>query len=230
MLRDMCILVNENDEITGHGTKKDCHRFTRSQQGLLHRAFSVFLFNSENKLLIHQRASNKITFPDVWTNTCCSHPLHGCDPQEVDTPEDVLCGRVPGIKNAAIRKLEHELGISPQNLPPEKFKFLTRLHYCAADEFRNGSMEGWGEHEVDYILFFSGDVDVQPNPEEIRDHKYVTHRELIEMMDPSSGLKWSPWFRIIVQKWLGQWWGDLPGVFGTDKYVDVSTIHRLHCS
>jgi isopentenyl-diphosphate delta-isomerase len=45
-------------------------------KGLLHRAFSVFLFNSENKLLLQQRANEKITFPDLWTNTCCSHPLN----------------------------------------------------------------------------------------------------------------------------------------------------------
>lgn len=45
-------------------------------KGLLHRAFSVFLFNSENKLLIQQRANEKITFPGLWTNTCCSHPLN----------------------------------------------------------------------------------------------------------------------------------------------------------
>lgn len=49
---------------------------TNIDTGLLHRAFSVFLFNSENKLLLQQRATEKITFPDMWTNTCCSHPLN----------------------------------------------------------------------------------------------------------------------------------------------------------
>jgi isopentenyl-diphosphate delta-isomerase len=56
-------------------------RFEEGQpHGLLHRAFSVFLFNSENKLLLQQRAASKITFPKVWTNTCCSHPLYGHSP------------------------------------------------------------------------------------------------------------------------------------------------------
>lgn len=52
------------------------HLMTNIDTGLLHRAFSVFLFNSENKLLLQQRATEKITFPDMWTNTCCSHPLN----------------------------------------------------------------------------------------------------------------------------------------------------------
>jgi hypothetical protein len=59
-------------------------RFEAGQpRGLLHRAFSVFLFNSDNKLLLQQRAASKITFPKVWTNTCCSHPLHGYNPTGV---------------------------------------------------------------------------------------------------------------------------------------------------
>jgi isopentenyldiphosphate isomerase len=74
----------------------------------------------------------------VWTNTCCSHPLHGMEPSEVDTPEDVAKGTVLGAKNAAIRKLDHELGIPAKQLPIEKFKFLTRLHYWAADTVTHG--------------------------------------------------------------------------------------------
>lgn len=53
----------------------------------------------------------QITFPLVWTNTCCSHPLHGYAPSEVDTGEAIKSGAVPGAKRAAVRKLEHELGI-----------------------------------------------------------------------------------------------------------------------
>jgi isopentenyl-diphosphate delta-isomerase type 1 len=81
MAKDACILVDEADRITGHASKYDAHRFVPSQpKGLLHRAFSVFLFDSQDRLLLQQRAASKITFPRVWTNTCCSHPLHGYTP------------------------------------------------------------------------------------------------------------------------------------------------------
>jgi isopentenyl-diphosphate delta-isomerase len=73
-------------------------------KGALHRAFSVFLFNEEGKLLLQKRASEKITFPDCWTNTCCSHPL--------TRPDEIITENQLGVKNAATRKLEQELGIT----------------------------------------------------------------------------------------------------------------------
>lgn len=61
--------------------RRALRRFNAAQpEGILHRAFSVFLFDDRGRLLLQQRASSKITFPDVWTNTCCSHPLHGYSP------------------------------------------------------------------------------------------------------------------------------------------------------
>ncbi len=108
----------------GHANKHSCHQFNATQPtGLLHRAFSVFLFDSQvatahvvqggtasrawalcllvvrlpqGRLLLQQRAKSKITFPSVWTNTCCSHPLHGQEPAEVDQPQHVADGSVPG--------------------------------------------------------------------------------------------------------------------------------------
>ena len=108
MYKDECIVVSPNDEILGHTSKYTAHRFDDPAypQGRLHRAFSVFLFNNEGKLLLQQRASDKITFPSVWTNTCCSHPLYGYSPSEVDDAEAVAKGTVHGIKCAAIRKLQ----------------------------------------------------------------------------------------------------------------------------
>ena len=135
MVKDECVLVDEGDVVTGHANKYTSHRFLPAQpRGLLHRAFSVFLFDPRGRLLLQQRASSKITFPSVWTNTCCSHQLHGHTPTEVDAPGDVAAGRAPGAARAALRKLHHELGVDPAQLQPaERFKFLTRLHYCAAD-------------------------------------------------------------------------------------------------
>lgn len=234
MNRDECILVDASDKITGHDTKFASHRFVDGQpNGKLHRAFSVFLFDKDNRLLLQQRAASKITFPSVWTNTCCSHPLFGYEPSEVDTAEDIASGSVPGAKRAAIRKLQHELGIAPADVPHDKFKYLTRLHYCAPDTFaENQTLAGgpWGEHEMDYILFIKPSVDylkLKPNPDEVDDAKWVTRDELKEMMDPTSGLRWSPWFRIIAGRFLDKWWGDLESCLETNKHVDLGTIHEV---
>ena len=109
---------------------------TNIDKGLLHRAFSVFLFNSKKELLLQQRASEKITFPDMWTNTCCSHPLG--IPGETGATLDTA---VMGVKGEAQRKLKQELGIKAEQVPLDKFHFLTRIHYKAPSDGK------WGEHE-----------------------------------------------------------------------------------
>jgi len=230
MLKDQCILVNDDDQVTGHSSKYDSHRFIPDQpQGLLHRAFSVFLFDDQNRLLLQQRAASKITFPRVWTNTCCSHPLYGYEPTEVDTDADISNGTVPGAKSAAIRKLQHELGISPDQVPPSSFKYLTRLHYSAKDIDTYGDDAEWGEHEIDYILFIKpgAEINLHPHPEEVMDVKYVTQEELEEMMRPESGLLWSPWFQIIAENFLDKWWRDLDKTMSTDVHIDLKKIHKI---
>lgn len=230
MLKDQCILVNDDDQVTGHSSKYDSHRFTPAQpQGLLHRAFSVFLFDSQNRLMLQQRAASKITFPKVWTNTCCSHPLYGYEPTEVDTDADIANGTVPGAKSAAIRKLQHELGISPHQVPLSSFKYLTRLHYSAKDVGTYGDDAEWGEHEIDYILFIKPgeEINLNPHPEEVMDVKHVTQEELKDMMRPESGLLWSPWFRIIAENFLDKWWRDLDETMSTDVHIDLKGIHKI---
>ena len=133
-----------------------------------------------------------------------------------------------GAKAAAVRKLHHELGISPAQLPADSFKYLTRLHYCAGDRaIPGGEPTGWGEHEMDYILFAKADVDVEPNPEEVQSIAFVTEAELHDMMAPSNGLLWSPWFRIIVNKFLVSWWKDLDRTLATDNKANWKTIHHI---
>ena len=112
---------------------------TNIDKGLLHRAFSVFLFNDKNELLLQQRATEKITFPDMWTNTCCSHPLNLANETGSTLPD-----AISGVKNAARRKLDHELGIKQEQVPYEDFRFLTRIHYKAPSDGK------WGEHESKY--------------------------------------------------------------------------------
>lgn len=103
LLAEMCILIDENDRRIGADTKKNCHLNENIDRGLLHRAFSVFLFNTENKLLLQQRSNAKITFPDCFTNTCCSHPLS--HPLELEENDAI------GVRRAAQRRMKAELGI-----------------------------------------------------------------------------------------------------------------------
>ena len=227
MASDMCLEVDEHDRILGSVSKREAHSVTeQSPRARLHRAFSVFLFDEANRLLLQQRAGSKITFPNVWTNTCCSHPLF-C-PEEMDTEEKVRSGEVPGIKRASIRKLQDELGIDPSSLTTQQFKYLTRVIYFARDETTYGTEScPWAEHEVDYILFVRASVKLDPNPEEVQQVRYVSREELEEMMRPSSGLLWSPWFHALAQSHLPQWWEDLNDTLLSDKFVDTQRIYRL---
>jgi len=86
LMSERVILVDENDQQIGTASKKDSHLMVNIRAGkALHRAFSVFLFNSQGELLLQQRADEKITFPGFWTNTCCSHPLDcALYPEEVN--------------------------------------------------------------------------------------------------------------------------------------------------
>lgn len=135
LMEERCIVLDENDGYLRDGSKKECHLMTNIKEGLLHRAFSCFLFDpSSGKLLLQRRALEKITFPNMWTNTCCSHPL--AVRGELEESEQI------GVRRAAQRKLEHELGIPVDQVPLDEFQYLTRIHYLAECE---GGV--WGEHE-----------------------------------------------------------------------------------
>eukprot|EP00933_Yihiella_yeosuensis_P037828 TRINITY_DN31822_c0_g1_i1.p1 TRINITY_DN31822_c0_g1~~TRINITY_DN31822_c0_g1_i1.p1 ORF type:complete len:853 (+),score=209.45 TRINITY_DN31822_c0_g1_i1:157-2559(+) len=238
MLKDECILVNYMDEVVGHDNKYNSHKFAPGQpRGLLHRAFSVLLFDSEGRLLLQQRASTKITFPEIWTNTCCSHPLYGMKPCEVDGPEAIAAADPKGVKAAAVRKLNHELGIPVAELNAGRFKFLTRMHYWAVDVKTHGPDSLWGEHEIDHILLYrlkpGEKLTIKGNVEEVKATKWLSRDELFEAMSgKDTGLSkdmpyWSPWFRMIAKKFLDNWWKDLDSTFNTDKFVDTKSIHRF---
>ncbi|KII94382.1 hypothetical protein PLICRDRAFT_36645 [Plicaturopsis crispa FD-325 SS-3] len=196
LMDERCILVDEEDNAIGALDKKTCHLMENINKGLLHRAFSAFVFRpSDGKLLLQRRATEKITFPDMWTNTCCSHPLDDFEAEKVEA--DQL-----GVRVAASRKLEHELGIPQEQTPVDNFQYLTRIHYLAPSDGM------WGEHEVDYILFLTADVTVVPNENEIRDHKYVDKAELQAMFD-APGNSFTPWFKLIARDFLFGWWDEL---------------------
>ncbi|QLL30895.1 hypothetical protein HG536_0A07100 [Torulaspora globosa] len=219
LMNENCIVLDWNDEAIGAGTKKLCHLMSNIEKGLLHRAFSVFLFNERGELLLQQRASEKITFPDLWTNTCCSHPLCVDDELGVDGS---LAEKVQGAINAAVRKLEHELGIPQSETRTRgRFHFLNRIHYMAP------SNEPWGEHEIDYILFYrlckGQELSVAPNVNEVRDSKWVSAEQLKQMFsDPN--LKFTPWFKLICESYLFQWWEQLSDL---SKVENDPRIHRM---
>lgn len=81
--------------------------------------------------------------------------------------------------------------------------------------------------QIDYILFIKARVDLKPNADEVGDAKYVTEKELQQMMKPDSGLKWSPWFRIIAERFLHHWWQDVDQTISSMKHVDLQRIHRV---
>jgi isopentenyl-diphosphate delta-isomerase len=138
LMEERCIVLDHDDHAIRDGSKKECHLMTNINTGLLHRAFSVFLFDpTSGKLLLQRRAVEKITFPNMWTNTCCSHPL--AIKGELEEQDEV------GVRRAAQRKLDHELGIPPEQVPIDEFQYLTRIHYLA--ECGDGV---WGEHESEW--------------------------------------------------------------------------------
>lgn len=224
MESDHVIPVDKDDNPLGglSISKREAHEFApSSSRGICHRAFSVFLFNRRNELLLTQRAPAKITFPNVWTNTCCSHPLEGMMPDEVD--RNSAYPRFEGAKRAAVRKLQHELGIVPGDVPLQDLVFLTRFRYWAADTITYGTDTPWGEHEIDYIFFVKCDDEptLNLNEEEVSDYEYVSLARLKEIMsddtkplrDDGQKMLFSPWFRGIMERGGFEWMADLEGAY-----------------
>merc|ERR1712185_471934 len=129
MMEEMCILVDADDNVLGGDTKKNVHLMDGPCMvagGPPHRAFSVFLFNQKNELLMQKRSVEKILFPLHWANTCCSHPLHdGATFLGTEITGEMDGGA--GCVRAARRKLEQELGIAPEQLPTDCFQVVTRV-------------------------------------------------------------------------------------------------------
>ena len=198
MMGENCILVDENDQIIGKDSKVNCH----IGDGKLHRAFSVLLFNNSNKLLIQKRASEKITFPSIWANSCCSHPLH----------IDSEVNGIDGAKIAAKRKMEQELGIESDLIKLEQLNYMTKMIYKARAD------EKWVEHEVDYIFAVKCDFNINPNKIEIEETKYVNLEELENLFNDKKA-KIGPWFRLIKENFLNDIWKALDnlGEIGDNK-------------
>ena len=133
MMKEMCLVVDENDKVIDSVSKIDCHR----GKGIRHRAFSVLIFDSENRLLMQQRSIEKITFPGIWANSCCSHPL---DIENENGDE------IEGVIHASKRKMFQELGI------PEEVSSGWDYNHIGRFEYRCRWNDEWIEHEIDHVL------------------------------------------------------------------------------
>ena len=202
MMGENCILVDENDQIVGKDSKVNCH----IGNGKLHRAFSVLLFNNSNELLIQKRASEKITFPSIWANSCCSHPLH----------IDSEIKGVEGAKTAAKRKMVQELGINPEEINRNDLQYITKMRYKARADKK------WVEYEIDYIFVIKCDLKINPNKIEIEDTKYVNPEELEELFLDKNA-KIGPWFRLIKENFLNGIWKSLNNL----EKISDNKLHHM---
>lgn len=162
MKEENVILVNELDEPIGLMPKLEAH-----QKALLHRAFSVFILNDKNEIMLQQRAQHKYHSPLLWTNTCCSHQRQG--------ESNIEAGN---------RRLFEEMGIRTN---------LTELfHFIYKAPFENGLTE----HELDYVLIgrFNGAPEI--NTEEVESWKWLSPEEIKKDMALNPGI-YTVWFRII---------------------------------
>ena len=205
MMNENCIIVDENDRISGHDSKINCH----IGEGRLHRAFSVLIFDLDNRLLIQQRADEKITFPSIWANSCCSHPLYQNGEEE----------GIEGAKKAAVRKMIQELGIQDGLIQSNDLNFITKMHYKARADKK------WIEHEVDYIFAIKVDVDINPNTNEIQKTRYVNQKELNNLFDKanSDDVRIGPWFRLIKDNFLNKIWRNLESL----QSINDNKIHQM---
>lgn len=162
MAEEHVILVNEKDQEIGLMPKLEAH-----QKAVLHRAFSVFIFNSENELMLQQRASNKYHSPNLWTNTCCSHQRSG---------ESNI--------QAGTRRLYEEMGFTTS------LKEVTSFIYKAP--FDNGLTE----HELDHIMVGYYNEDPVINSDEVEDWKWMKIEDVKKDISLNPDL-YTAWFKII---------------------------------
>jgi isopentenyl-diphosphate delta-isomerase len=156
---DEVILVNERDEPIGSMEKMEVHR-----KALLHRAFSIFIFNGKGDMLLQQRSRKKYHSPGLWTNACCSHPRPG------ETTHD-----------AAIRRLAEELG------------FSTELNNIFAFTYRSEFENGLTEFEFDHVFVGVHDGVIVPDPNEVNDYCFKTMEEIQANLG-SHPLNYTAWF------------------------------------
>lgn len=162
-MNEQVILVDELDNEVGLMEKLEVH-----QKGLLHRAFSILLFNSKGELLLQKRAKSKYHSGGLWTNTCCSHPLPGED-----------------IQHATSRKLKQEMGIALQ--PQFAYKFIYKAYLD----------HNLTEYELDHVFTATFDGTPEVNPDEVEDWRYIDIASLKKEMAEKPN-EFTAWFHLIM--------------------------------
>ncbi len=163
-MEEQVILVNEQDEQIGLMPKLEAH-----QKGVLHRAFSVFIFNDKNELMMQQRALGKYHSPGLWTNTCCSHQRDGESSIE-----------------AGMRRLDEEMG------------FTTDLTEATSFIYKAPFDNGLTEHEFDHVLTGKFNEDPDINREEVESWKWMPLEEVAKDIRKNPN-DYTAWFKIIFE-------------------------------
>ena len=158
------ILVDESDNMTGEGEKMEVHR-----KGLLHRCFSIFIFNSSGEMMLQQRAKHKYHSGGLWTNACCSHPRPG--EQNID---------------AAHRRLKEEMGFDCDLREVMTFTYRAQLDH------------GMTEHEYDHVFIGIYDGEPLLNPEEADGWKLASISSIIDDLKCNPG-SYTAWFSIAME-------------------------------
>jgi len=165
MKEENVILVNENDEQIGLMPKMEAHK-----KAILHRAFSVFIFNKDNELMLQQRALNKYHSPGLWTNTCCSH--------QRDSETNIEAGK---------RRLQEEMG------------FVTELEESVSFIYKAPFDNGLTEHEYDHILLGNYNGKPNINKEEVADWKWMPIED-VKVDIALHPERYTAWFKVIFDK------------------------------
>jgi isopentenyl-diphosphate delta-isomerase len=166
-MNDQLILVDENDKAWGKLEKQMVHEL-----GILHRAFSVFIFNTQGEMLLQRRADNKYHSGGLWTNACCSHPRYG-----------------ESLESAVARRLMEEMGL--RCYAAHAFSFV----------YRASLGNGLTEHELDHVFIGTCDSLPRPDPAEVQDWKYVGPAGLIGDLEKNPG-RYTVWFGLAVRRVL----------------------------
>ena len=164
-MKEHVILVDEKDNPKGLMEKIEAH-----EKALLHRAFSVFVFNDKNELMLQQRAAEKYHSPLLWTNTCCSHQREG--------ESNIEAGK---------RRLQEEMGFSCEL--EEVFSFIYKA------PFDNGLTE----HELDHVMIGRFNDEPIINPEEVASHKWMPLEDVKNDIE-NHPEKYTAWFKIIFRE------------------------------